>query len=160
DTEILDATDSTLNLLNVQPSDAGSYTVVITNSLGSVTSNAAVLNLTGVPVSITTQPAPEIASAGNAALFAVTAGGSPPLTYQWRKDGNVLPGQTSAVLSLANIQASSAGNYDVVVTNGIAPAATSGVAALTIGAIPPNIAVERIGDGTTLLSGSAMAVAV
>jgi sugar lactone lactonase YvrE len=39
------ATTSTLSVLNVQPSNAGSYTVVVSNAAGSVTSNEAVLTV-------------------------------------------------------------------------------------------------------------------
>jgi hypothetical protein len=40
------ATNSTLTLSNVQPANAGAYTVVVSNSLGNVTSNATNLNVT------------------------------------------------------------------------------------------------------------------
>jgi hypothetical protein len=40
-----------------------------------------------------------------------------PLRYQWRKDGCELPGQTNALLELVGVQDSSAGGYDVVVSN-------------------------------------------
>jgi hypothetical protein len=44
-TPIPGATNATLSLANVQPGDAGSYTVVITNALGSVTSTAGVVTV-------------------------------------------------------------------------------------------------------------------
>jgi pectate lyase len=43
---IAGATNSTLNISNVQPSAAGKYSVVVTNSLGSVTSSIVSLNVT------------------------------------------------------------------------------------------------------------------
>jgi hypothetical protein len=49
--------------------------------------------------------------------FGVSATGVPPLSYQWRKDGDNLPGQTSASLTLSNVTAANAGDYRVVVTN-------------------------------------------
>ena len=50
------ATDSSYSKSNVQSTDAGSYTVVVTNVAGSVTSGAAVLTVR-VPPAITAQPA-------------------------------------------------------------------------------------------------------
>jgi hypothetical protein len=48
------ATDSTLALNDVQAAAAGSYQAVVSNVAGAVTSSAAALNVTGVPVSFVT----------------------------------------------------------------------------------------------------------
>jgi hypothetical protein len=76
-----------------------------------------------VPPTITAQPQSQKVSAGANVTFAVTAEGTAPLGYQWRKDGatladggNVL-GAATAALTLANVQSANAGNYDVVVSN-------------------------------------------
>lgn len=45
------------------------------------------------------------------------ATGTPPLSYQWRKNGQPLAGQTAATLSLNNVQSGDAGTYTVVVSN-------------------------------------------
>jgi arabinogalactan endo-1,4-beta-galactosidase len=50
------ATNSSLGVVNVQPSDAGTYQVVLANSYQSVTSSVATLSVTGVPVSFLTSP--------------------------------------------------------------------------------------------------------
>lgn len=52
-TSIAGATDSTLNIANARTADAGSYTVIVSNSLASVTSNIATLAVT-----TTTTPPP------------------------------------------------------------------------------------------------------
>ena len=39
------------------------------------------------------------------------------LTYQWRRDGNIIDGATSSKLSLANLQYADAGDYTVEVNN-------------------------------------------
>lgn len=71
------------------------------------------------------------------AKFTVLAAGTPPLFYQWRKDGVNLPdagnisGSTTTNLTLASISASDAGNFDVVVTNTVG-SVTSVVATLTV----------------------------
>jgi len=57
------------------------------------------------------------------------------LTYEWQKDGAVITNQTSATLSLTNLQTNQAGSYRVVVSSTYG-SVTSDVAALTIGSAP------------------------
>ena len=66
------------------------------------------------PVSQTVQPIINIATN---VTFSVTAGGSPPLRYQWRWNGTNLAGASGTSLTLTNVGPFQAGNYDVVVTN-------------------------------------------
>jgi hypothetical protein len=70
---------------------------------------------------ITTQPSNQSAVAGTTATFSVSANGSTPRSFQWRKAGvNIAAGNasaTTAILSLTNVQAVDAASYDVVVTN-------------------------------------------
>src|SRR5204862_3457587 len=54
-TNISLATDSSYTRTNAQSSDQGGYSVVVTNSFGSVTSSAATLTVVSSPI-ITTQP--------------------------------------------------------------------------------------------------------
>ena len=68
---------------------------------------------------------------GANASFSVSAGGSPPLGYQWRYNGSVVSGATASSLTLNNAQLSDAGNYTVVVTNPVG-GITSAVAVLTV----------------------------
>lgn len=90
---------------------------------------------TGAAPAITQQPANTNAVAGEDAAFTVLASGTPPLAFQWFRDGsNALPTGTSATLSLPVVQPSDAGGYSVVVTNSYG-AVTSAVATLTV--LPP-----------------------
>ncbi|MBI5767104.1 MAG: immunoglobulin domain-containing protein [Verrucomicrobia bacterium] len=117
-TDIAGATSSSLDLASVTTASAGSYTVVVSNQLGPVTSNAAVLTvstLVALP-SITAQPQSQSALIGANVTLSVTAGGT-GLTYQWRKDGAPIAGATGASLTLSGVGLSSAGSYTVVVTN-------------------------------------------
>lgn len=111
-------------------SHAGSYDVVVTNSLGSVTSTAAVLTVGLVPA-ITTQPVALTVAAGRPASFTVAASGSDTLTYQWRKAATNIAGATSATYTIASAAAADAASYDVVVSNSYG-SATSSAAALTV----------------------------
>ena len=52
---------------------------------------------------------------GDPVTFSVTAVSSCPLTYQWRKDGVPIPGETSDTLSIPSTVAGDEGTYDVVV---------------------------------------------
>lgn len=81
--------------------------------------------------SISTHPASATKNAGFDVGFSVTASGTTPFTYQWRKNGTNISGATSQTLVLSNIATSAAGNYSVVVTNS-AGNATSNNATLTV----------------------------
>jgi hypothetical protein len=61
----------------------------------------------------------------------VTALGTAPLTYQWQKDGNDIPGATSATFRISQTSENDAGDYRVIVRNA-AGNATSNVATLSV----------------------------
>ncbi len=124
------ATASTLTITNVPPAVSGDYTVIVTNSLGSVTSAVATLTVYTPPV-ITTQPFSQTLRQGLDAVFTVAAMGTSPLSYQWRFNGTPLPGATNSVLAWSNVQTNDAGAYSVSITN-VAGSATSTVATLTV----------------------------
>jgi len=88
-----------------------------------------------VAPAITSQPTNLTVYAGSNATFRVTATGSAPLSYQWRFDGNDLPGKTSSVLTLTSVQFSNAGPYSVVVSNA-AGTITSSNAILAVNPLP------------------------
>ncbi len=118
-----------LRLSNVLGADAGGYSVVISNSSGSVTSTVA--TLTVIDPFITSQPVGQSRSAGENMTFSVAAAGTPPLLYQWRKDAAALGGATNASLTLTNVQAIDAGRYDVVVASSYGSVTSTG-AVLTV----------------------------
>jgi len=130
------ASASALMLTNVQPTQAGGYSVLVTNSAGSVISQAATLTVI-IPPAITTQPQSQSVVLGQNASFYVAASGTAPVGYQWTFNGSALPGATATTLTLTNVQADQAGGYSVLVTN-TAGSATSQAATLTV-IIPPAI---------------------
>jgi hypothetical protein len=81
--------------------------------------------------SISVQPVDQTSAVQGGARFAVVAGGSAPLRYQWTFNGTNLPGTTNSTLTIANLQFSEAGPYFVIVTNSFG-AVTSSVASLTV----------------------------
>lgn len=153
--DISDQTSATLSLTNVQTTDAGSYDVVISNVVGPVTSDA--VNLTvQVPVSISTHPLSQTVVASTSVSFTVVATGDPAPTYQWRKNGIDLAGQTSSTLDLSNVGLANAGTYDVVVTNG-AGSLTSDSATLTV-QVPVTITTQP--QSQTLANGDTLNLSV
>lgn len=90
----------------------------------------------GTLPAVTLQPQSRTVLEGSSVSFSVTASGSPPLIYQWRRNG--VPfyyGANSDTLVLTNVQRSDAGKYSVVVLNPAGYAASS-AAALTVQLLP------------------------
>ncbi len=82
--------------------------------------------------SITTHPANQTVPAGGTATFTVAASGSPPLSYQWQRNGVDIAGATSASYSLAGVTATDTNaRFRVRVTNG-AGSVLSNEATLTV----------------------------
>jgi plastocyanin len=109
------ATASSYSIASAQSFDAGSYSVKITDTAGSVTSAAAVLTVVGAPV-VTTQPASQTVNAGSDVTLTVAASG-PAFTYQWYFNGTAIPGATSSSLTVSTISTIQAGSYTVQLTN-------------------------------------------
>src|SRR6185436_2715365 len=80
---IAGATGSTYTINAVSAANGGDYSVVVSNACGPTTSSVAVLKLNPAP-SITGQPQNLAVCPGQSASFIVTAGGTGPLSYQWR----------------------------------------------------------------------------
>ncbi len=114
--DIASATTPVYQIFGAQADDQGSYTVVISNSLGSVTSAAATLEIVRTPV-IIEQPRDERANIGQTVTLAVAAIGTPPLLYQWYFNGSVISGANSFTLVMTNFQAWQYGDYSVRVIN-------------------------------------------
>ena len=147
------ATSPQLILTNVQFSHAGDYTVVVTNATASVTSLVATLQVVIVPPFIITEPTNYSADFHTSAQFAVAAGGSPPLSYQWFKGttslsnaGNISGAQTP-ILTLTNVIIEDAGGYSAIVSNAYG-CVTSVVATLQVNFVPPFITNQPISVAT------------
>jgi hypothetical protein len=111
---IANATSASFTTNNVQVASGGNYSVVVSNSGGSVTSSNALLTI--VPY-ITTQPAGAWAFTGGSATFDVVAEGTPTLYYQWMFNGTNIAGATGSSYTRTNLQTDSDGNYSVRVWN-------------------------------------------
>ena len=115
-TNIPNATTGTLTLNGVTLQDAGEYSVAVTNSLNSIASEVAILNVGYAPV--IAQPPLALASfPGGSATFSCTVTGSPPIFLQWLLNGAPLANQTNATLSLTNVQSVDFGVYALAASN-------------------------------------------
>lgn len=131
--------------------DEGSYTVEVTNSSGTLVSDAAILVVNDpiIPVVITTPPASQTITVGQTATFTVVASGTGPFSYSWRKGGTSIPATNSATFSIPSAQESDAGSFDVIVTGpGPANSQTSNAATLTVNPAPPPGPISITGNGT------------
>src|SRR5207249_8712391 len=96
------------------------FRVVVTNTAGTVTSAAATLTVSAAVVAptITTQPVNQTVTAGQTATFAVVAGGTAALNYQWQKNRANNGGATGASYTTPSTTTSDSGStFGVVVTN-------------------------------------------
>lgn len=111
-----------------------------------------VVNVAG-PAGIHTQPQPQTVVEGSSAAFSVGAAGTPPFTYQWRRNGAVIPGATNASYNVAAASLSENGiAFSVVVANvinGTPHSITSSDALLTVVADT---------NGPTLVSATGMSL--
>jgi outer membrane protein assembly factor BamB len=81
---------------------------------------------------ITTQPANETVSVGQAASFKVIASGTAPLQYEWRKNGSAIAGAASSTyITAATVSGDNGSTFTVVITNA-AGSVTSNAAMLTV----------------------------
>ena len=152
------ATSATYSIASTIAASSGSYSVIVSNSVGSVVSTAVplVLNPSGVPPSITSQPTSKSVIAGSSVTFSVIASGTASLTYQWRKNGTAIAGATSPSLTLSSSAASDVGSYSVVVANNLG-SVTSSAAVLTVDT-PPVITLQP--KGLVVVEGSGFSLSV
>jgi hypothetical protein len=92
---------------------------------------------------ILTQPQSQFVRQNSSVTFGVEAKGTPPLSYQWRKNGNPLPGATSDKYTIAAVQVGDAGDYTVVVSNAVGSIASQ-AATLRVQTAPPAVNVNLI----------------
>jgi hypothetical protein len=100
-----------------------------------------------VPAGITRQPQDVATALDSDATITARATGTSPLAYQWKFNGGDLPGQTSATLTLTNVQASQQGSYTLAVTNAFG-SALSLPARLAVAVPFAGLAHTALGDAT------------
>jgi hypothetical protein len=85
------------------------------------------------------QPTNRNVVAGRPTTFVAEVIGSPPLSYQWYRDSQPIPGATNATFTINSVLASDAGSYQVRVSNSLSTDVPSRSAILTVGGEPVRI---------------------
>jgi len=125
------ATTTAFAKIGATTADTGDYDVVVTNSLGAVTSAVAQVTITAVTQpTITRGPRSESVYAGYPVTLSVEATGG-ALSYQWKKGDTAIADATNALLTLSSFSADAAATYTVEVSNPVGPTATA-AATLTL----------------------------
>lgn len=127
---IVGATNATLTLAGVQSSQAGSYSVVVSNSSGSATSSNAVLTVLSAPTVQPNNPfppPPHLLIGSTVTLTSQAAGFG--LSYQWMFNGTNIIGAVGQTFTIPNATTAHAGRYTVNVSN-LAGSVVEDVAAL------------------------------
>lgn len=142
-TDLAGASNATLTLTAVALADnAQQFRVVVSNSAGSVTSNAATLTVNAAPIipAFTAQPASATVVAPNTATFSAVATGTPGPTLQWQLSTNagtsfadIVGATATSYTTPATVTGDGGKQYRVIATNG-SGATTSTVATLTVNA--------------------------
>jgi alpha-tubulin suppressor-like RCC1 family protein len=123
-----------LSISNITTADGGSYTLAVTNFLGSTNSSAAVLTVL-TPPTFTTQPVGRSLPPGLPTIFNAAALGNPmPSYYQWQLNGTNIPGATSSSYTNLAVGTNDLGFYQVIASNSVG-VATSTSAQLTFGPV-------------------------
>ena len=144
---IVGADTATLSISGLTDEDAGSYSVVVSNTAGAVASKAAQVTVSSdaSPV-ITTQPVSQAVALGANVTFTVVATGSPTPTYQWRKNGTAINGATNASYTLANVGSADLASYNVVVANSVDGVPSSAaILTLSVTGTAPVITTQPLG---------------
>jgi hypothetical protein len=147
----------------VSGDNGATFTVAVSNSAGSQTSNAATLTVTGAAVApmITSQPQSQSVTVGATATFSVTATGTAPLSYQWSKSGAAITGATGATYTTpATVSGDNGATFTVKVSNA-AGSQTSNAVTLTVtaGAVGPTITSQPASQTVTVGATATFSVA-
>lgn len=146
------ATNSTLNLVNMQTNQSGYYSYTLQNSGGRTNIGAAV-QIIVTPPTIPENPTPvapgilagfpiptnQVVRGGNLDL-GVGISGWPFPALQWSRDGKVLDGETNSFLRLYGVTSQAVGNYAISARNSMG--STSSIVArveLAQATAPPSI---------------------
>ncbi len=110
--------------------DAARFTVLVSDGPAFRLSQEAILHVTTTPPQITAHPRAVSIDPGDQANFTIGLVGTPPLSYQWYRDGQPIPGATDIGYSTPPVTDADFGaSFHVVVSNAFG-SATSEAAAI------------------------------
>ncbi|MBS0662125.1 MAG: immunoglobulin domain-containing protein, partial [Verrucomicrobia bacterium] len=153
----------TYNGFTVAPNKAGSYLVVAVvneaNYQGTANATLLISSVGGgggggggggnSAPTIVTQPSSQAVTVGGTAVFSVGASGTPAPTYQWRRNGAPLSGQTGTTLTLSGVTLADSGTvFDVVVSNSVGSVTSNGATLIVSpAALPGRVFFGTLGSG-------------
>jgi hypothetical protein len=144
------STVSSLTLSNIQTSNGGTYTCVVTDGNGCSSTATATLTVVSKPSAGTVSPLSNSVCTGADVTFTVDVTGS-NLTYQWYKNTTTLVGQTTTnQYTISNVDINSEGSYSCKITNGagctsnMSSASTLFIKQLSISAEPEDVALHSV----------------
>jgi hypothetical protein len=149
------ANSSTYLIGNVASLNSGSYYATVSNSCGTLTTNAASLTVKNL-VTISTQSANLTKCVGTSAQFSVTANGTGPISYQWYKNGVAITGAVSSTFEILSVSNINQGDYYCIVSNSC-NSVQSSIKTLTVNQSP---LISTITSDTTLCSGSNLSLSI
>ncbi len=112
--------------LSGTPTASGTFVAAITayqdagargDAYGPTTVAFVIAPATPVTAVFSLQPASRTVAVGSNVTFTASASGTPSPTFQWRKDGVVIPAAVGVSFTLTNVQLGQAGAYSVAATN-------------------------------------------
>jgi hypothetical protein len=133
------ATNASLVVTNAQLAQQGTYSVVVSNSYGAMSSTPAALEVLVRPA-IMLHPVSQSVVAGGSVTLSASVEGSPlPLVFRWRRNGSFITNlavySTNGFLTLTNLQATPTTNqftFAVAVTNAAGSSSLSSNAVITV----------------------------
>jgi hypothetical protein len=126
------ATIPTLTRSAVTTNQAGGYSVVVTNSFGSATSQVAVLSVVDAAPYFTRQPVSQSVALSNYTTLIAEASGSVPIFWQWQFNGAAIQDATNSSLIVGPVTSDLTGGYTAVARNAFG-SVTSAVATVSLG---------------------------
>ncbi len=160
ETNLIGATNATYCMTNVQASHAGSYIVVVSNILGSVTSAPSAILTVNVAAPAGTiyfrygqSPSP----AGHDVQLCSSISAAPPATFQWQRDDVNLLGANYECLGINNVSSNQAGVYRLVASNAYG-IFTSAPVTLAVDYYPPSGFLNSSGLLPPILAGGAISI--
>ena len=148
------ATSDTLTINNVNLASEGDYRVLVTDDI--TTGVSAVARLTvRVPPVVLVGPRGQTNAVGSTITLSVTASGSVPMGFSWRKGAfvtNMVRMTTNSTFTIFNAQTNDSGIYRCIITNSgnAAPGVLAQATVLILG--PPVLQdVEWLGNGSVRL---------
>ncbi len=142
--------------ITVSPASTTIYTVLVTDGVTGCTNSASgTVTITPLTAATPVQSYTNVCP-GSPVTFSTVASGTPPFSYEWRKDGVAIAAQTANTLLLSSVAAGDAGTYSVVVTGTCGAVTNSGT---LIVVAPPTITAQPQNQSTPMGNGAVFTVA-